>query len=271
MKNKLFLLVSTLAFVLVSCSSTTTNEEYEKMNLKGHVKTIKEAQYDVDYVGREVINKRLNFYTTYEFDKSGRLLSKTSSGDEGERVREQYELSHDTLYKKLYYSGELQERIECQIINSKGLVTSSFDLRNGVQSSLKTYEYNNQNKTEKIIHWNNDGFIGSIAKYVYDKNGYLVRIVSCNEAGDSIWTFYNYVNDENGRPLKTRVQFAPDGYPRIITKRYNEFGDITYEEFPGWWEWKYKYTYDNHNNWITQIRKDEDDEYQYTEREYIYY
>ena len=82
------------------------------MNLKGHVKTIKEAQYDVDYVGREVINKRLNFYTTYEFDKSGRLLSKTSSGDEGERVREQYELSHDTLYKKLYYSGELQERIE---------------------------------------------------------------------------------------------------------------------------------------------------------------
>ena len=44
MKNKLFLLVSTLALVLVSCSSTTTNEEYEKMNLKGHVKTIKESR-----------------------------------------------------------------------------------------------------------------------------------------------------------------------------------------------------------------------------------
>ena len=272
MKTKQFLLTSIFVCVLASCTSSIPSEEYMKMNLKGHIKTIKESRYDVDYINKEVVNKRNRHYTTYEFDKKGYLLCEIlyDLDCENEFMREQYELSHDTLYKRKYYSGKLQDELECKIIDSKGLIRSSFNLNNRKVSSLRTYEYNRQNKTAKITNWDNDGFISSIEKFIYDKNGYLERIVSCNEDGDSLWTVYSYMNDENGRHLKTRLQLNPNGYPRFFTKRYNEFGDITYDG-ADWWEWKYKYTYDNHNNWITQLRKGENNKYQYTEREYIYY
>ena len=271
MKKSVLSLTSILTIIFFSCSASLPSEEYQKMNLKGKVKRITESLFHVDYINDEIIKKEITYTKVYEFDKNGRLLSEITSGPEGERVRVMYELNQDTLFEKRYYRGVLENDIACKILNKQGVIISTFTLSSNKISSFRTIEYTNQNKKDKIINWHEDGFIESISKYIYDSNGFLVRINSCNAAGDSLWTLYNIENDNKGNPIKKEIQLVKNGRINIMNHRYNEHKDEIYSSFNNWWEWQYKYTYDEHNNWITQLKKTEDGDYQYTEREYVYY
>lgn len=271
MKQSVLSLTSILTIIFFSCSASLPSEEYQQMNLKGKVKRITESLFHVDYINDEIIKKEITYTKVYEFDKNGRLLSEITSGPEGERVRIMYELNQDTLFEKRYYRGVLENDIACKILNKQGVIISTFTLSSNKISSFRTIEYTNQNKKDKIINWHEDGFIESISKYIYDSNGFLVRINSCNAAGDSLWTLYNIENDNKGNPIKQEIQLVKNGRINIMNHRYNEYKDEIYSSFNNWWEWQYKYTYDEHNNWITQLKKTEDGDYQYTEREYVYY
>ena len=208
MKKSVLSLTSILTIIFFSCSASLPSEEYQQMNLKGKVKRITESLFHVDYINDEIIKKEITYTKVYEFDKNGRLLSEITSGPEGERVRVMYELNQDTLFEKRYYRGLLEDDIACKILNKQGAIISTFTLNGNKISSLKTIEYTNQNKKDKIINWHEDGFIESVSKYIYDSNGFLIRINSCNAVGDSLWTLYNIENDSKGNPIKQEIQLV---------------------------------------------------------------
>jgi len=259
-----------IVFVCLICHSCKefSSPALKDRNLKGHIKSYIEHNYDVDYINKEVIKHNELSRTEYFFNKDGILMLEILSSKDVEYSRKVTELRGDTAIVTEFREGRPESKKEYTIRDKEGRIKEAFslDTTTNRKSLYKRYEYNDDGLIKLRVESDS-----SVVFYVYDDNNFLVALDVLSESGQRIFSPYKYENDENGNHIKTRVQLCEDCRINNIVEEYNDNGDVVFYNMNDWFEWKYKYTYDRHHNWITSLRKSDEDSFEYKEREITYY
>lgn len=124
---------------------------------------------------------------------------------------------------------------------------------NGALLYTITNEYDENGNITKGSEEYADGSESMKASYKYDKNGFLLEIVT--DYGDGYLEKDLYVRDEAGRELEYRYVASENGKEteiQKVTKEYDSYGNVVSEIYYSMGkkggETKYVYTYDNSGN-----------------------
>ena len=180
-----------------------------------------------EYYGDTLSHKTLDAAgTDNEYDADGNLIKSAEAG-----------IGYDTFsYNE-----------EGQLAEQKG-----YD-ENGDLLYTITNEYDENGNITKGSEEYADGSESMKASYKYDKNGFLLEIVT--DYGDGYLEKDLYVRDEAGRELEYRYVASENGKEteiQKVTKEYDSYGNVVSEIYYSMGkkggETKYVYTYDNSGN-----------------------
>ena len=256
-------MISRVSTIIISISlffqSYSQESSYEKMNLKGEVKTIlqteygmgdnasfKRIKYGFDIRGNkteEVLTDEsgaIQYKSMYRYDKEGRMISESLTDN-------QVDFS---LGKSHKYSGN--RLIETRVSSKGKLIT------------VMTYRYDTVNVVKRgpdslKISYNDADKNWEITTFRYDRSGNLVEEI--NEQSDGDYFRYLYKYDENNRRIE-KAEFNRQG--RSVFKaeyEYDEYGNVS-REYSGYTggmntNLTYVYVYDDKGNWVEMREQSE--------------
>lgn len=257
-------LVLTLAITFIgfiSCSSGEPKEnDLQKENLKGKVKSITEIEYYPIEQGEKIIKGN----TT----SSGKII--TFYNLKGNRIeKKQYNLGNDVILKFSYHydNKELLTKWEVYDVDE--------ELNKNKLIHQYTYKYDNDFLVETIWYNTNED---KSQKWVYknNKKGQQIEEKICDIQGECSWTStFEYDNKGNfiqkdsykEEVLYERKIIKYDDNNNILEKKQYYIVDENLNT-----KYSYKYTkYDSNSNWIQQIEYENDKPQKIVEREIEYY
>jgi len=281
-----------LLFNLSACSVSIPENDLEKENLKGKVKSVKsEYYYATEKFGEAVKVGKVKpkilyghaFYNSYQekyeiFDRNG-FLSEKYSYDTLGKIKSRMivkRTDHPKVYENFTYSYD--EGVES--LSTVG--TSVYDALNNTQIEtsiifgdtiwVDIYKFD---KGRKIEHnnYSKDGSRNWKSTYEYKNSGRLIVENSHDEFEDiRIKTSL----DKSGNPIliessdffgefKTKKKYEYNEYGDVISfKSYNKNGHVESHD-------TFSYVYDNVGNWIQKTENNDGKPVYITERKIEYY
>ena len=198
-------------------------------------------------------------------------------------------VDHVEIESILYgLSGNTETRKEVHYFNAQQRVVSgqSYFVERDYRGSYQN-EFRDDTLLVKRIVFNSGPYNQndkSVIAYHYDQNNFLIKQIKTEGATD-IYKEMEYLNDEQGNPIKLVIDGGKYGYEAasydypnntVYTSivntqnetisnskalidytvknpkyRYNEYGDVVDED-----NYKFSYKYDDKANWIKRTRKD---------------
>lgn len=254
---KKFFIFLVLIFLIISCKTTLKND-WQRQNLKGKVKFIKQIPYEV------------------AFDKDGTLQKGKISENFSENV-EEFFYPNGFFNEIRYFDAEG---------NLKEYNIAFYD----AQSRLTERHFFNENKEieEKIVYLcdkkgniiekkfqNLEGLTNLKKKYIYNKQGQAIEEYNYDQEGNFIGKA-SYTYDPKHKKVNKSVYYDSENVvwgESFI--RYNAQGDYIEEKCDlknskkG--IFRYEYTYDAHENWIKKVEYQDNEPQKILERSINYY
>lgn len=252
-KKILFLIIALLCVSFSrSQEKNIKKNDLEKMNLYGHVKSLREIQYEVIDEKISTISRRHQYYI---FD------------DKGQNTEYSLYKSDGSLFSKHTYKyDDKGTLLEYNSFNSDGILvikkTGKYDDRgNQIEwnwyfsdGSIKTEtrsKYDNKGNVIELKGCDEDGKSCTIIKYKYDNKGNVIKEI---ELGDfPLITKYKY--DNHGKMVE-RNYYKPNGsLSNKNTYRYDANGncvEVNSFDTKGKLQFKYRYKYDDNGNCIEE-------------------
>ncbi|MBI35690.1 MAG: hypothetical protein CMP67_10060 [Flavobacteriales bacterium] len=244
MKNILSLLV--VVFLIGGCSKENGVEtDWEKHNLKGKVKSIKESEIgDIDE-GYSVNENKI-----YKYNNKGNLIEEAS-----------YESDGDLFWKTTYHFDKNGNKVERNYISPNGSIgvdkygkkiVPASNKPNGSLVFKYIYKYdNNGNKVEEA-KYKPDGSLMEKTTFKYDKNDEITNVYTYDPFEKQIYkTSYQKKYYSNGIQ-KEKSLYNASGELKA-TYKYDDNGNETEEAIynsDGSLSYKHIYKYDNNGNKI---------------------
>jgi hypothetical protein len=281
-----------LTTFLLGCSPGDKENDLDKENLFGNVKSVKTLHFEAtDKFGEIVKGERK--YKRY----SARLLSMYN--DKGLLI-EGIDLDSNLQSKTTYLYDDKGNRVEYNRYDSDGSLDSKWtylydDKGNEVEAN--TYDsdgsldskwtslYDDKGNEVETNRYNSDGSLDSKSTYLYDDKGNRVEVKWYDSDGslDSKWTS---LYDDKGNEVEFNSYNSDGSLYYKSTYLYDDKGNQTEDKsYYSWSDYDFylsikSYDYDNQNNWIkcleSQYEVDEQGargfrSHEITEREIEYY
>lgn len=302
MKTKLFLILL-FPIIIFGCSKLKAENDLEKENLKGKIKSIKYTAYvAIEKFGEIEKGEVLSFFKNEEtfYNKDGfitekikfngdftvRETKKISYNEEYKPTEENYFDKNNQLLRKIKYhyvdtlisqentynsDGKLIRNIKYQYDKNNNKIKEETTDSTGNQSKLFLYEYD-QNKNLLETKSYSNGKLLSSAQFIYDKKGRKIEYYRKNH-------FYNkeeretYRYDEMGNLLQ-QDNYTKNSLLSSIFYSYDENNNLINEKrtcFETGFAWcpsyEKQYFYDVNNNLIEEKSENNKEEYIYDDNE----
>lgn len=256
MKNLNFYIIIFLSLLCFSCfSDEEVMNDLKKNNLKGKVKSMEEAVYDVVEKDGEIEKSNLNWKHLIVYNREGNKMMKKTYKLDGS-VEDVYMYKYDR-------KGRLIEELGTDAA--------------GEYSTKMVYEYDDKGRMIEDNLWTPEyAHPISTSTYEYDEKGMLTEsIIWYTSKKNRVMWKYVYEYNDKGQESVSKTYKEDGSLERKNIFEYNNKGDmismvVESDRFdPS--RHTYNYEYDEKGNWIRRIQTDQGEPYQIIERTIEYY
>ncbi len=228
------LILILLTITALSCSEKAGKEaksDWESMDLKGKVKSIKMLVYQFSACQEGMEEEPLVDTANMFFDEEGRLLklnaydsdgsSSTLSFDKDKKEREVY-------YFKMPNISKSREQIK---YNENGLVVEKFSYES--DSLLKeryTCRYSECGEKVEEAWYNASDSLTKKITHLYNDKGFLIEERALGAEEDVLWV-NTYTYDNKGNVIETANYNSVDSLERRTTYKYDDKGNLFEKSF----------------------------------------
>jgi hypothetical protein len=272
--------LSILAFAflnIVSCSNRETINETAKQNLKGKVKSVIEAHYNLTDGDITLEAPKLSMTLRRTFNPDGNKLEEAYLGPTGKidaRSVFKYDNSGYTISALTYNSGDIPKAKFLFTNDRKGNKISEqcFERSNPTPIN-SSYSYDEYGNRKEWLQYNRDGSLSSKSVYAYDKQNRLIQTLEYDENKLINKTVFKYAG--LNQPIETDLILPEQPSKRVF--KYNAYGDPVEEVTKGfdgkkWLEIRYTYEgYDKNENWLKRTNNYDGRPGNIIERKITYY
>lgn len=294
-----------------SCNSSKKENDWDKNDIKGKVKSITEISYEAkDRFGKiEKISRKRKYDFIYdyqkkydiegymienkEFNSDGSLKSKIIyKYDDMGKLIEGNENNSDGSFLKCYINiyNDKGVIIETNYYNTIGNIETKYTYKYDKRGNkIETNEYNSDGNIEtKYIYkyddkgnkveenkYNSDGILKTKYIFKYDNKGYLLEKNTFYSEGLETITKYDYQFDDIRNKIISK-NYLYENYSYkvvdIFDKSGNEVETIFYDEYEVITShYTYEYEFDEQKNWIKKIEFKNQTPTYLLEREIVYF
>lgn len=210
------------------------------------------AEFTMNY--KRDVDNRLNEIDAVRFDTDGTIIQEDKTN--------YYYNSEDKINKFEEYQAGQKINTSNYIYNSRGVVSEiNFKQNNGNITQKIKFKYDKNDSIIEKIDSRFDEYGTDVSKtsFAYDDEGRIIKNTEFNINESTILRQYRYVYDLNRR--KIEEIYSDNGGIISRTKfKYNDSGNLINEKYitSEGSEILTEYTYDEHNNWISKSRFNED-------------
>jgi hypothetical protein len=259
MKNLNFYIIIFMSLLCFSCfSDEEIKNDLKENNLKGKVKSMEEAVYDVVEKDGGIEKSSLNWKHLVIYNKDGNKIMKKTYKLDG---------SLEDVYKFIYdEKGRLLEEVGGDVAGKYlTKMIYEYDNKGGmIEDNLwapkyshpiitRTHKYDEKGRLIESIDWWSYRKSKVMWKYVYEYNDNgkvsIEKLYKDDRGRIKEWVNTSYEYNENGDKIREVIKSARFD-PSIYT---------------------FKYKYDEKGNWIRRIQTDQGEPYQIMERTIEYY
>lgn len=301
------LVVLLVLLAIPSCNSDKKENDWDKNNLKGKVKSITEISYEAkDRFGKIEKVSRKRKYDIYDYQKKfnneGYLIEKKEFNsddrlkfiikydDIGNPIEGNEHISDGSFLKR--YINIYNDKgvvIEHNNYNSVGKIESKFTFKYDKRGNkIETNEYNSDGNIEtKYIYkyddkgnkvekkkYNLDGILEKKYIFKYDDKGNLLEETFYSEDLEKI-TKYDYQYDDIGNKIISKNYLYENFSYKVVDiydNKGNEIEAIFYDEYEVITShYTYEYEFDEQKNWIKKIEFKNQTPTYLLEREIVYF
>lgn len=258
-------------------------KDWNKLPLKGKVKSVKQSSYVAIPQGPQAVDKgaKKGRFFVYQFNRNGLKTREECFSDTGkptENISYEYD-ENGNLLKEIHYTpANVLTKTRTYQYDKKGrpkhcVITNE----KGEKISMNIYRHDLESNLVQEVRYRTDGTKSGEFRYVYDSYGQQVErkvLFQADEVSpmNSIRRTYNF----QGRIVGEEHLLLPGVGRNIYTYRHNAKGEVISgtEQLDGQPEevkFVYKFYNDNRGNWKIRIKYVNDVPVVYEERKYEYY
>lgn len=272
MRSKYLLFV--LFAVLYSCNAqdNINNSYWNKMNLKGNVKVLKQINYEANESfgeitkGKVKVHNQLSHSDTenevnncyrIHFNNLGQIQTEVTFNSDG---------TNEYLFKYYYKSNKLI-RVERLDYENHSVIVNSFSYDELGNATKSVFEDNNANEVnvKYILNYDVNNRLSESQSYVYmESSGWLKFPKKVFEYNDNGTLKRTLSHDTNNQPSIDCVRDYNSNLDVITAVFFNSDGSKQNH-------FSYQYTYDSKKNWTKKLVYINDVLEYITERQFEYY
>jgi hypothetical protein len=220
--------------------SIAQENDYNRWNLKGRVKSIRENSYALISEKDNSAIDSLEYYYLNEFDSFGNKTVDTKYSSDGVKVKD-YQYKYDDQHRRIeqdqFTNGDKLLRIITYVYDESGKVTEDNSVNSaGEPETLIRFTYGPDGKITEDNSFNGDGKLKKRFTYAYDSEGRKVEVRKYNASG-IFEQKITFTYDHQGNTIE-ESKFGSDDKPLNTLK--------------------FSYVYDNHNNWTVKTTTTKD-------------
>ncbi len=235
-------------FVLFSCSNSKTPKEvdipetfspetdWQKVNIKGEVKSIDEYRYYYNYDEDSTMGKgNMESRQVTKYNDKGFVINDAYYGSENYLVSETKQFYNENGLRDTSFScsglGELKANIVSFYDRTGLLIKIEHYAVDDSLIYIEEIEYNDNRKPIKI-----ESFVGS------DKNASVVSEIQYNDKNQKVQSSYHDIPQD----IYTIAKYEYDADGMLIKRLYLDEDENLQDTY------EFEYTFDNTGNWITR-------------------
>lgn len=252
-------LLAYMVLSLVACQESGKKQtDWEKLNLKGKVKSVKEWKHkaEIKFGKLEEMEEKGIFLQELVFSKKGYIEYAYFPKEEKQY---KYQEGNKLEEIRVYDTDEVLQERTIYKYDAQGNRVDEIDYTpKGEVNKRVTYLYDEQGKEIEKAFYNQDNELTGKQIYLYDKNDNLTETELYNAKGTSVERKTIY---QDGNPIKEiyYLNLFVSQALRTTYYKYNDRGDLIKKSVeltnndPVAPQSSYEYKYDKHGNWINKI------------------